>query len=263
MASRMDRYREPEQRVRSRSASNQELYRTIYDNAEYTNIEKIVTTPNANEVNIESIRKLISELENERTTRQIVKRDVEERKPIELPPENERNYDIRDILIKAKTERPHEEKQYRSLKNNEYNFLNNINLEDKKPTRQEQEEELKELINTITNSTLLNKMSDNELSMDLFEDLKSNTMIGDSKSIRSIIDEELEREKEKELEKTKQNTYYDLDDNFGFDNRDFDNGGKTQKEKKGNHFLTIATSFFVTIAAIALIVWIIIQVMNS
>lgn len=261
MLSRMDRYRETENKTKSRSESNQELYKRIYDNAEYTNIEKVVTTSNANEVNIDNIRQMIAELENEQHRRQIVRRDIEEPKLIEVPKDDGRSYDIRDIMAQAKSERPPETKKYRSLKNNEYSILNNIDLP-KEKTAEEKENDLQELMNTLTNASLINQMGDKELSLNLLDDLRSETTIDDSKSIRAIIEEEMEKEREKtrELAKTLTNQYRDLENNFGFNSKDFD--GASDK-KKSNNFLVAATTFFVIVAAISLIVWIIIHVMNT
>lgn len=262
MLSRMDRYSETEHKTRSRSENNQELYKRIYDNAEYTNIERVVSTSNANEVSIDNIKQMLAELENEQKRRQIVKRNVEEPKLIEVPKDDDRSYDIRDIMAQAKNERPPEQKKYRSLKNAEFNILNNIDLPDEK-TPEEKEKDLEELMHTLTNAALINKMGDKELSLDLLDDLKSETMIEDSKSIRAIIEEEMEKEREKTraLTQTLTNDLKELQNNFGLDSKDFDNDNDSKK--KGNKFLVIATSFLVTVAAIALIVWIVIQIMNS
>ena len=50
--------------------------------------------------------------------------------------------------------------------------------------------DLEEMIDTITNTSKLNKLSDNELGLDLFSDLKSkeNTTIESRDSIRSILE---------------------------------------------------------------------------
>jgi len=144
-----------------------------------------------------------------------------ERKQVIVEPEEnnfeeeEKNYDIRDILVKAKDSRENNEEKYRSLKNTEYNILKNIKIRNKQD--EQQEDELKELINTITSTSFLNKMSDDELSLDMFEDLKSNTMIGDSSSIKAILDEEQE-----ELNKTGEMDNSFFTSSLGFKEKDFE-----------------------------------------
>lgn len=197
MASRMEKYYKTRDSKR-RVIRNESLYQTIYEDETYSNIEGVVATPKANEVDIEKLKELIASHEQERNqTRKLV------RKPVELEPEvdpldleEEKSYDIRDILVKAKDSRENIQDEHRSLKNTEYNILKNIKINNKQDI--EQEEELKELINTITNTSLLNKMSDNELSLNMFDDLKSDTMVGDSSAIRSILQET----KDEKLHKT-------------------------------------------------------------
>ena len=188
MASRMEKYYKTRDSKR-RVIRNESLYQTIYEDETYSNIEGVVATPKANEVDIEKLKELIASHEQERNqTRKLI------RKPVELEPEidpldeeEEKSYDIRDVLVKAKDSRENIQDEYRSLKNTEYNILKNIKINNKQDI--EQEEELKELINTITNTSLLNKMSDNELSLNMFDDLKSDTMVGDSSAIRSVLKE--------------------------------------------------------------------------
>ncbi|MBE6144809.1 MAG: hypothetical protein E7169_04470 [Firmicutes bacterium] len=197
MASRMEKYYKTRDSKR-RVIRNESLYQTIYEDETYSNIEGVVATPKANEVDIEKLKELIASHEQERNqTRKLV------RKPVELEPEvdpldeeEEKSYDIRDVLVKAKDSRENIQDEHRSLKNTEYNILKNIKINNKQDI--EQEEELKELINTITNTSLLNKMSDNELSLNMFDDLKSDTMVGDSSAIRSILQET----KDEKLHKT-------------------------------------------------------------
>jgi len=214
MASRMERYYKNKD-TNKRSVRNESLYQTIYEDETYSNIEGVVATPKANEIDIEKIRELLASREKEKQMRK------PERKQVIVEPEEnnfeeeEKNYDIRDILVKAKDSRENNEEKYRSLKNTEYNILKNIKIRNKQD--EQQEDELKELINTITSTSFLNKMSDDELSLDMFEDLKSNTMIGDSSSIKAILDEEQE-----ELNKTGEMDNSFFTSSLGFKEKDFE-----------------------------------------
>lgn len=218
MASRMSRYAQKETKARSRSAQNKDLYRRIYDDIDYDNVEGIVTAFEDSDVNPDRIKELISRRESQRN-RQIVRRDVEQR-PLREFNYEDRNYDIRDVLNQAKTERPSEPtKKYRNLSNYGKQY-DDIVLE-KKEDFKKQEDELRNLIETVTNATIID--NNNDFGLDLLEDLRSNTMIGDSKSIRAIVNEEVSKEIEKTLsEKAKEVL---LDQSF------ITNGMKLKKEE--------------------------------
>ncbi len=201
MASRMERYyqaTEPEEtEPTKRTRANEELYNTIYSEIGYSNIEGIAEIEKTNEIDITRIKEMLKNRENfrrEKELRQIVKESVT---PIveEVIVEEDKNYDIRDILSKAKDERDEtsETNDYRSLKNTQYNILKGISLQEhmnKKEYLGEDDEDLKGLINTITNTSMLNKLGDRELSLNMFGDLRSSgdTIIGQTDPIRKILE---------------------------------------------------------------------------
>ena len=225
MPSRMEKYYNTNAEVKQRSKINENLYRNIYDVAEYTNIEGIANIDKTNEIDITKIREMLKnreEYKREKEYRQIVKESkpkVEEDQEFKI---EEKNYDIRDILSKAKDERTNDEEKYHSLKNTQYNILKGINLRDNINNQEyfEEEEGLKELINTITNTSLLNKLGDKELSLNMLDELKSsgNTLVGDSKSIRAILDEERQLQQNNDEEKN------DIDKSFYTSSLNFDEG---------------------------------------
>ena len=125
----------------------------------------------------------------------------------------DKNYDIRDILKEAKENKEPDDKE-RVLKNTEYNILKNIDLKkeiEKSDLREEQDDgDLKDLIETITNTSMLNKLGDDELASDLLSDLKADdTMIGEIKDVRSLIEANEKETKAPEVKKvdTKESTY--------------------------------------------------------
>ena len=245
MASRMERYYKT-QESRKRSIRNESLYQTIYEDETYSNIEGVVATPKANEIDIEKIKELIASREREKNqTRKL------ERRPLLLEPEEEsvgeeeKNYDIRDILVKAKDSRENSEDEHRSIKNTEYNILKNIKINNKHDL--DQEEELKELINTITSTSLLNKMSDNELSLNLFDDLKSDTTIVKPSAIQSLLDENQEK-----LHNTSEMDNSFFTSSLGFKERDFEQLQDLNKSiKKNNKIMkVILIILFVVIALV-------------
>ena len=209
MASRMDRYYKMNNEARKRSHRNESLYDTIYDDiTEYSNVEGIARIEKTNEIDINRIREMLKEEEAKK--RQKMERPTF-KKEVELPKydimsdnKEDRNYDIRDILVKAKKEKTDEENdKYRDLKNTQYNILKKIKLDDNidKNLYQEKNDSLKELIETVVqNNQELGNLNDSELSLDLLDDLKSehtNTATVSKSSIRKILEEEKEKLKEK------------------------------------------------------------------
>jgi len=170
MASRMEKYHSNASSVGRRSIRNENLYRDIYENSEYSNIENVATMEKTNEISLEQIQELLREREVNKKRSSTVKGDTPKiyHKPVE-----ERNYDIRDVLVKAKGEHVDDNKN-RSLKNTQYNILKNINIKEKMDINDEAE-----LEKTLVNTSVLKKYDDNELSLDMLSDLKSsgNTIV--------------------------------------------------------------------------------------
>lgn len=216
MPSRMERYYEAREGEPSRTKKNKELYEQIsneteFDNKEYmakeyTNVEGFAKTPNEGSVDIQKIRDMINNREdknkpNIKELYEQIEKPVEE----EVVEEN-KNYDINDVLNKAKDERPvqDEENDFHSLKNVELNILKNLELNKKtldEPAEKENDEtkeDISQLFKTITSTSMLNKMADKDVALDLLGDLKSNgtTMIGSSQSIKAVLEESNKKEQE-------------------------------------------------------------------
>ena len=113
----------------------------------------------------------------------------------------------------------------------------------KEPTKEEEEEELKELIHTITNTSMLNKLGDQELSLGILDELKSNTMVGDPSSIKDALAKEKEDLKDDNyLEDDKDDDKQNMDKSFftsslNFKEEDFDELGEMSKKIKKNDLL--------------------------
>lgn len=232
MPSRMEKYYNNSDNANSRSSRNSNLYNNLYDGGEYSNVEGIATIEKKDEVDIDKIRELLrSHEELKNGTKPVVKRQVQ-RVSYEEPKVEERNYDIMDVLTKAKDDYEDDNKS-RSLKNTQYNILKNINI---KEEPLDNEESLKELINTITNTSVLNKLGDKDLSLNLLDDLKSsdNTMIG-AKGTNDIFKTEIESSTEEhEMDKS----FYTSSLNFG--EKDFEQLNDIKHSlKKNNVLITI------------------------
>lgn len=244
--SRMDRYYKKDfTSSAKRTTRNQELYRSMYEDSEYSNIEGIATIEKSNEVDITKIKNMLKNRE-QTNYHQELKSYI----PKEMPKyetferDEDRVYDIRDILNKAKTNK--EEEKYQSLKDFNFDFLNELKEKKNNPNAS-----LGEMVDTITNTSKLNKLSDQELGLNMFEDLKSdnNTIIQSKDSIRSILEEV-----KKNDEKKNENTNTNLDKSFftssmNFTDDDFEQIAELNKQIKKNS-LTIKILIFVILIAI-------------
>ena len=200
MPSRMEKYyghssKKPKEHMRSNR--NQELYNKVYSYGDYSNIEGIAELEKAGQVEMSKVKELLdsqNKIQNKREYRTKLPEKEEitfNRKPIK---EDERNYDIRDILKEAKSHQIPDNKE-RVLKNKEYNILKNIDL--KKSLKREDyfksepDRDLKEMIDNITNTSRINKLGNIESAEDLLSDLKADdTKVGELDSIKDAIEKE-------------------------------------------------------------------------
>lgn len=206
MASRAERYYDKNVDLSKRSVKNIELYKTIYEDETYSNIEGIVETPKTNEIDIKKIQELLLKQEKEYKTRnQLVKKDLEIPDMESIDDEEEKNYDIRDILAQAKEEYDEvEENKPRSLKDIDFDGIRQ-RLSNREKYKNEDVEkdlnELKDLISTIAGNNIeLNGLADKELSLDIFSDLAASTnelSSEDSNVIKKLIAEAKKIEEDK------------------------------------------------------------------
>lgn len=190
MRSRMERYRdEKEETQYSRSNKNQDLYQNIGTNTKYTNFTDVT---HANAVDLNNAKKnyrtregyhQIKEYNNIMPTPK-VKKELDEFNYLYQDREN-RIYDINSVLEEARKNRikKDELEAKRKLKNTNYNILASLNPEELEKYRKEKtvsarpdEEELRELIDTITSKTLAGEI-DKATSVDLLSDLMATSMI--------------------------------------------------------------------------------------
>ena len=251
MASRMDRYYKSELVSSGRSSKNKSLYEQIKDLDNYTNIEGVATIEKTNEIDISKVQEMIKNRENykkKRQLRDILKEEVEELEKIEEVQEITKNYDIKDLLSKIKDE-PIEEQKSRSLKEEQIEILKSLNVKEKpkKVEIEEEEQELKELLNTIASTKALTNLSNVEGDVGLLDDLKSDTIVGDAASIKKIIEEE----KEKRIEDTNveiDKSFYTS--SFGFTQSDFEElKNMNHKIKKSNKFIIVLLIILIVLIA--------------
>lgn len=203
---RMDRYKEEQDSHQSRLNKNQELYDNISNDRIYTNITD-VTHANAFEINHQS--------QATHTTREAY-HQMQQYQNIEPIPQNKRElnnvnylsqnrenkvYDINSVLEQAhKNRQDKDEKEgKRMLKNNSYNILSGVNKEELEKYREEkkqrmltpQEEELREIIDTIASKTLAGEL-DKETTVDLLSDLMATNMLDKVEGMEQTPEEKQE-----------------------------------------------------------------------
>ena len=262
MASRMDRYHEKEER----SVRNEALYKSIENLGNYTNIEGVIAIDKTNEIDITRVKEMLQSREGyqkEKKYRQLVSEEKEEAEPIPIEEEEERNYDIRDVLTKAKDTRTEEEEEYRVLKNVNYDVAKRIS-----PKSLAKETVEKELVDTVTIPKP--NVEDNKEESGLLDSLKSDTMVGDPSSIKKIIEEakveEEKQEEEKRLDASSNLSNIDttfFTSSLGFKDSDFEDLKNLGENIKKHNLLLRVLIVCLVLVGISITVVLLIQFLNK
>ena len=244
--SRLDKY--SDDKKMSRVTRNEELYKEIKDSElDGYNIRSNATVIGNQEpeIDIEKIKKILDTKFNEAPKRKSIRVEPkhEENSIIDDVPTKE--YDLNIILEKAKDEKPetYEEARAKKLRNTQYDILNNLNIGDndedysvenniEKPEINKAEEDLMELINTITineakvKEEAIKNEKDEVDPLNILEDLKGSGDTAVYDKIEDIPTPKVEEDK-KEESKAPENA---LDDSFYtkslFKKKDFEDGSQ-------------------------------------
>lgn len=221
---RMDRYNENITNS-SRINKNQKLYQDFSNNPTYTNITDIVNE-NAFEIkDNDNSTYTTREKYQQMKKYQDVKPIPRNRKELEdvnylMQKQENKVYDINSVLEEARKNRqPEETEERRKLKNNAYNILSDTNAKELEKYREEkkkrltsnEEEEIKELIDTISSKTLA-KDIEKRTSTDLFSDLMATNAL--DKVEPQMEEEQKEEEKTSTQELTSQEQFDKKDSEF-------------------------------------------------
>lgn len=190
MRSRMERYQNHEsEKISRRSNKNQALYQNIGNNTKYTNFTDVT---NANAFELDTAQKNYRTREGYHKMKEYnalvpepkVKKELDDFNHLYQDHEN-KIYDINSVIAEAKKnrEKKDELEAKRKLKNTNYNILASLNPEELERYRKEKvertkpdEEELRELIDTITTKTLAGEI-DQATSVDLLSDLMATNIM--------------------------------------------------------------------------------------
>jgi len=215
---RMDRYQQEENHP-SRMSNNQELYHNFSNNMIYTNITDVTNTNayditnSSNNNSKHTTRESYQQMQKYQDRESIphTRRELEDVNYLSQKKEN-KIYDINSVLEEARKNRQEkdEKEDKRRLKNNAYNILSGVNKRELEKYREEkkkrlatpEEEEIRELIDTIASKTLAGEI-DKATSVDLLSDLMATSMldkVDSSEKLEKIDSEDKAEEEEPEKE---------------------------------------------------------------
>lgn len=248
MPSRMEKYYQTDTEVVRRTKKNRSLYDEIHNNLNYENVRPAT---NVNEITSERLNEILkSEKKQEYRTNQ--NRVYETEASNYITNDEDKNYDIKEALQKAKSDNG-TKKDYHKLNVDQINLLKKI--ESYKASKQEQDENLNELLNTIASTKLLSNLNDRDLSLDLLGDLKSNnddTIVGGIDSINKVMHEipkvSMPENEKNEIDKS----FYTS--SLSFSDEDFDDIKEIKnKIKKNNALIKALTIGFVFVVIVVII----------
>lgn len=253
MASRMDRYYEKPKSFRARSSRNESLYKRIQDLDTYSNIEAVESISKTNEIDLSKVKEMIKNRENFKKQREYRNAfNIEDDKPINDSSDDsfieEKNYDIMDVLNKAK-DNYDEDSSNRSLKNMHYDVINELNL--RKNNYDDGEEELKDLISTITSK------KSNSDDGGLLDELTSDTMVGEASSIHKVLEEE--KRQQKKIDSTSEMDKSFFTSAMSFTDKDFEDLKNMKTSVKKNNLLLIILIVVFLLAIAGVIVFLIVR----
>ena len=232
----------------SRVAKNNDLYKQI-NNSELDNFNvrsnATVIGNQEREIDVEQIKKILDKRYNSAPKRRSIR--IEER-PHEniISDEPTKEYDLTKVLEKAKDEKveTYEENRAKKLRNTQYNILSNLNIEgeEKEEVKTTPEENLMNLINTITINEAKKLEEKNSNSndidpLDILSDLKvdDDTQVYESMEtevtkITEIKEKEKEKENNNQITEVKNKNQEKLDNSFYtsnlFKKNDFEDDNK-------------------------------------
>ena len=244
MASRMDRYRNQElETTGMRTKRNEHLYARVEAPLEYSSVEGVARIDNTNSVDINKIKELLLREEEPKKKHHS---KMEKQETLEDTSElvtfnqlEDKNYDIRDILNKAKDEKEEDDDdKYRNLQNTGYDILKNIQVK-KKPT-EISDQELNHVGDTTLSLSMLDNLQDNE------EEEITETM--SSKTIRDLLNEETSKEEDDddddfEEQRTLDNSFFTSSLNFS--EEDFNELSDELDEPKKKENLIVKVLIFI------------------
>lgn len=281
MKSRMDKYNTNDTQVKTRTQKNQNLYDNVRNSSltEFDVNSNISVIDNqANVIDVQKIRKMLDKRYSS---------DAPKRKSIEIPDYEEpiideplvdtKEYDINAILEKAKQGKnvDYTKERLKKVREAQYEILNNLDLElkiveeDKNAKRKQDEENLMNLINTITELELKNKQEYNKEANDALEllsDLKGEEEENTETEEIEVIDEDNEEpesitEENEKTEKSRDEHIEETLSKLNIDMSSYDDFNDISRNDAGSLILKIII-FIIIIALVFGAVYIIDNILS-
>jgi len=180
MQSRMDRYRDIEDKKFERSKKNTKLYEDVYDDMyRDTNYQNMKVIDTAKEINIDKLKNILDDnydTRQYRTLRNYDIGDTDSLKKSSISRNEKRSYDINEIISEAKNRRTFMEEAKEKQKYIDFKNAIEGNYDTKYEESKEEEKKLENLINTVSIS---NDSKEESSSFDILSDLKGsdNTIV--------------------------------------------------------------------------------------
>lgn len=270
MKTRMQKYYDGDSNTLLREQKNLHLYDNMEDleDIDYRiDTNATVLQDNAKNIDVEHIKKILDNKYNQAPKRRsiVIEDEYEEEPNISL--DETREYDINAILERARDEKEvnYEKERLKKIRDTQFDILSSLDVEEKKePVKQEEHNELMDLINTITARELVSKEQVKEVSkevdpLDILTELKGNDdtiVVGGAHEEESINEtspimslEEADKIKPYVMEEEKKNQ--DLTSTLQFTQSDFDDFNDLKKEVKSSKALIYAVIIIVSLIFIA------------
>lgn len=226
MESRMERYDEVDINDYQRSKKNATLYKEIYGN--YSDLEDLPIPENTNEIEIDSLNSIVGSRVSKRKE-EVKNQDYELEDLEDNHEDNEKVYDINELLEKAKVENAKVKKEV-TVNKNMPNYL--ANLESDKSTKDiiskydgNDDDDMPIVKEVVIEEEVNDKKGDSTLSLDILSDLKpsGNTLVSEP----MITEEDIKENQDKEF----------FSSELKFDKKDFANGDEDEEffEEENNH----------------------------
>ncbi len=250
MKTRMEKYYdEDNNNIALRQQKNSGLYENISDyevNDYKINSNATVIDNNAKNIDVEKIKKILDTKYNRAPRRKSIIIEDDNYQEPDISLEETREYDINAILERARSEKEvdYEKERLKKVRDTQFDILNSLDLESKEE-KDNSNNELMDLINTITARELKSKTSNKgDLDpLDILTDLKGTD---DTVIVNGIHEEESVSETSpimslEEADKIKptimENKAQDLTSTLQFTQSDFDDFNDLKKEVKSSRAL--------------------------
>lgn len=165
MEKRSDKYNDQTPKaISSRVSKNRALYDEINSKIGFEEVPAYETNEAVNLSNIDLDKLNRENYQKIKEYKDLISDDKEKAQPVQIEPPKPKVFDINKVLEEAKQNRQTDELEGRRKLDDEYNVLNNLNKKylHQKGFTEEDSDELKELIDTITSKTLVDDIKDEE-----------------------------------------------------------------------------------------------------